>query len=61
MVSTSRAKGFGKGQFTPTVNPMVKGGVNGGVNPNSFLIKPGQPDKSGKTERNYIPICPVDI
>ena len=45
MVSTSRAKGFGKGQFTPTVNPMVKGGVNGGVNPidweNRFAIIPG--------------------
>jgi hypothetical protein len=45
VVSTSRAKGFGKGQFTPTVNPMVKGGVNGGVNPidweNRFAIIPG--------------------
>ena len=33
MVSTSRAKGLGMGLITPTVNPMVKGGVKGWVNP----------------------------
>ena len=36
VVSTSRAKGLGGVQFTPTVNPTVKGGVNGMVNPRLY-------------------------
>ena len=36
VVSTSRAKGLGGVQFAPTVNPTVKGGVNGMVNPRLY-------------------------
>ena len=61
VVSISRAKGFGMGLFTPTVNPRLKGGVKGMVNPLPLLLELGQPDKSGNLRRNYIPICPVDI